>query len=70
MKPTELFLKKCKQYQKGTVKKRMSNNGLSFCLYSVNMKPVIYITPKQFETIIEHFEADYNTMSFTYKRNQ
>jgi hypothetical protein len=36
----------------GTIKKRQSNNGLTYCLYDEKNNPIIYCRPEQFQKII------------------
>lgn len=63
----DIFLQHCEKHKKGSVRKRMGNKGLSFCLYDEKLNPIVYILPKQFETILELFDYNLQTESYTLK---
>lgn len=67
MNQKDIFLQYCEKHKKGTVRKRMSNAGLSYCLYDKNVNPIIYILPKQFETMLELFDCNLQTGHYTLK---
>jgi hypothetical protein len=63
----KIFLQLCEKHKNGTVRKRISNVGFSYCLYDKNGSPLIYITSKQFETMLELFDFNLQTGYYTLK---